>query len=48
VEKVLEEEKEENLRRHGLQIWEGDVIRSHVEFFSRRVEKPNLQRNENT
>jgi hypothetical protein len=42
VEKVLEEEKEENLRGHGLQIWEGDVICLHIKFFRSRVEEPNL------
>jgi hypothetical protein len=43
VEKVLEEEKEENLRRHSLQIWERDVICLHMKLFSGRVEEPNLQ-----
>ena len=42
VEKVLEEEKEKDLRRHSLQIWERDVIRLHVQLFSGRVEEPNL------
>ena len=42
VEKVLEEEKEENLRCHSLQIWERYVICLHMKLFSGRVEEPNL------
>jgi len=43
MEKVLKEEKEKNLRCHGLQIWERYVICLHMKLFSGRVEEPNLQ-----
>ena len=42
VEKVLEEEKEENLRRHRLQRGERHLVRLHPQALRRRVEQPNL------
>ena len=42
VEEVLEDEEEENLRCHGLQGGEGDLVGLHSESLSGGVEQPDL------
>ena len=42
MEEVLESEEEEDLGSHGLQAGEGDMVGSHSECLSGRVEAPDL------
>jgi hypothetical protein len=39
VEKIFKEEKEENLRCHGLDGGEGNLVSGHSEKFSHRLEQ---------